>query len=100
MTTPEEPDDGFAEHRAAVALLTIRLNHPPRDWVGDDEPLFHQIWNEATPDAEAEEGLLLSMMNLAWYALMYLEATAPERSELEWLQAIALDLEANDPGPD
>ena len=85
----EENDASEKDAALAVAILALRVRTPPGEWLSpEDFSLFSTLVGEAT-DAES---LLLSMMNLAWYALMYLAATTPdERSEEEWLQVIAID---------
>jgi hypothetical protein len=104
----------FDTDPTAAALLTLRLATPPGALLPPhDERLFHELLGEVP--LEAEEDLLLSMMNLAWYALIRLTETSevaidlarrlPEvleaMPELEalpttpqaWLQQLLLDLE-------
>jgi hypothetical protein len=85
----QEPVDEFD---LAVAMLTLRVNTPAGEWLSDDDfAIFCSLWDQA----EDFEALLLSMMNLAWYALIYLEACSKylrrEMSPSEWLRWIAID---------
>lgn len=57
----------------AIAMLTLRVNTPGGKWLGAaDDDLFSQMWREAAATENGLEELVLSMMNLAWYALINL----------------------------
>jgi hypothetical protein len=75
-------------------MLTLRVNTPAGSWLSDeDHAIYVQLFEEAESSPDGVEGLVLSMMNLAWYALIYLSVNAnDERSAAEWLRGIAEDL--------
>lgn len=86
---------------AVIAMLTLRLNTPSGEWLSDeDHETFWSYEREAIAAEGAEEAgeaLLLTMMNMAWYALINLASVTGE-SESSWLQRIAVDLrDAPDP---
>lgn len=82
MSSPEE---------AAVAMLTLRVEAPAGEWLsGKNETLFFDLWREAESATDGGSDLLLSMLNLAWYALINLSTLTGE-SEQTWLARIAAD---------
>ncbi|MCU1451926.1 MAG: hypothetical protein JWN46_72 [Acidimicrobiales bacterium] len=92
----ETDEDGREAEQAAIAMLTLRLAHPVGEWMAEDESLLFEIWS-AGEAKDGGEGLLLSMMNLAWSAFLELEQSAsPRRTAAEWLQLLVsegLDVE-------
>lgn len=102
MSEVPDQDDGIYIQRLATAMLTLRVNTPAGEWLSDgDHNIFASLYKDALDAAGGDaEDLVLSMMNLAWYALMYLEELAgapPKRTATEWLQEIATTIEADDP---
>ena len=89
---------------AVVGMLTLRINTPAGDWLSDED--HERFWRftldleEADGTEDANEFLLLEMMNVAWMALAYL-AEATGEAESTWLQRIALDrAQLHDDGPE
>jgi hypothetical protein len=100
VTEESDRDDGSRLQRLAIAMLTLRVNTPAGDWLSDDDlAVFSDLYRDALAEADGDsEGLVLTMMNLAWYGLIWLEqlsvGTDEERNAAEWLQVLATDLEA------
>lgn len=92
MTDEEAPvDDDNQVDRIAVAMLTLRINTPPGEWLATaDEQVYGDMYREAASFDGGEEYLVLSMMNLAWLALTNL-AVQTGQSEQWWLQQFARD---------
>lgn len=72
----------------AVAMLTLRVDNPDGWLTADDETVFHSLWTEA--ESVDAEGLVLSLINLGWYALINLSAQTGELPG-DWLARIAAD---------
>jgi hypothetical protein len=80
---------------AVIGMLTLRIKTPVGEWLSDEdlEPFFAYQLDAASVDGadDANESLLLAMMNTAWLAVQHLAALTGEPRE-QWLQRIALDL--------
>jgi hypothetical protein len=85
-------DADFDPEPLAIAMMTLRLRTPDGQWLSDeDQILFDEFWAQATAQPSGDEELLLSMMNLCWYALINLETMSGE-STTAWLARIAADV--------
>lgn len=73
----------------ALAMLTLRVDNATGWLKPEDETVFHELWREA--EALDAEGLVLSLMNLGWYALINLSAQT-DKTPSDWLATIAADL--------
>jgi hypothetical protein len=82
---------------AVVGMLTLRINTPIGEWLSDpDFAVYADYYREAVAaegEEDANEYLLLSMMNTAHLAIQYLASLTGETQEV-WLQRIAIDHQA------
>ena len=71
---------------AVVAMLTLRINTPGAEWLSDhDHEVFGTYQKEAVEADEEEwasEYMLLTMMNTAWLALVYLAGLTGESESM------------------
>ena len=71
---------------AVVAILTLRINTPGAEWLSDhDHEVFGTYQKEAVEADEEEwasEYMLLTMMNTAWLALVYLAGLTGESESM------------------
>ena len=88
-------DDGYDYEAAVIAMLTLRINTTPGEWLSDaDLEIFGSYEDEAiAADGEdwAHHYMLIVMMNTGWLAIQHLSALTGE-PEGTWLQRIAGDL--------
>jgi hypothetical protein len=79
----------------AVAMMTLVVNHRAGHWLEDDEPRFHEMWDEAEV-ADGGEGLVLTLLNAVHHALIELHSHGGP-TPAEWLQRFALDYRSSGP---
>jgi len=90
--------DGASEYdysAAVLGMLTLRINTPAGEWLSDEDlALFWEYDRNARAadgEEDANEGLLLEMMNAAWLAIQHLAERTGE-SQSVWLQRLAVEM--------
>lgn len=78
----------------ALAVITMRVQTPAGKWLDEtfgDE--YYNIWREAKAiDGEdAEEGMFLSVVNMASLLVEYVTAAAQGSTAEDWLRALRAD---------
>jgi hypothetical protein len=85
----------FDYESAAVAMLTLRINTQPGEWLSDDDLKVVGTYETEAIEVDGEQWadkyMLAAMMNMAWLAIAHLARRTGE-SESNWLQRLAMDL--------